>query len=289
MKRNPFRFGLHFGSLTPLAGEARGFPARVAAVAQAAEEGGFDCLSVPDHVWQNDTGGGPTAPMLEAYTFLGFLSTHTKRTLLGAVVSPVMFRNPALLAKSASTVDALSDGRGMLGIGTGWDEHEMHAYGFQHPALGERMDRVEEAVRICRAMFEQEVPTFAGQYYKIQGALNFPRPVAGKMPLMIGGGGEKRTLRMVARFADISNMFGDAETLRRKIDVLNRYCEECGREPREITNTALVVTPKDRDEMLRKAEECLGVKGIDGIVVVTNRPSSETAHDWGQALVTRFG
>src|SRR5215218_9206667 len=177
----------------------------VAELAVAGEESGFDSLWVMDHYWQLPPLGGPTQPMLEAYTLLGGLAARTRRVTLGTLVTGVTYRNPALLAKMVTTLDIVSAGRAMLGIGAAWYEEEHDALGFDFPTAGERLDRLEEALQICRAMFTEETPSFAGTHYRIEKALNIPRPIQRNGPrIMVGGSGEKRTLRLGSLFLSSS-------------------------------------------------------------------------------------
>ena len=207
--------------------------------AKAAERAGFDLVTVMDHLYQIRGIGPETEPMMEAYTTLSALATQTSRVKLGTLVSGVTYRNPALLAKMVTTLDVISGGRAILGIGAAWNESEHGGYGFEFPPIGRRMDRLDEALAICKAMFTEERPSFEGRYYRIERALDSPRPVQpGGPPILVGGGGEQRTLRLVARYADYSHWFGGPiEDLRRKHEILDRYCEEIGRDPREITRT----------------------------------------------------
>lgn len=182
------------------------------------------------------------------------------------MVTGVTYRNPALLAKITTTLDVISSGRAILGIGAAWNDEEHRGYGFDFPPVRERMERLEEALRICRAMFTQDRPSFAGTHYRIDEALNVPRPVSpGGPPILVGGSGEQTTLRLVARYADACNLFGDVETIRHKLDVLNRHCEAVGRDPAEITKTrlgALVVAPT-HEEAVRIGEEMRAARGMD--------------------------
>ena len=213
---------------------------RVSALAVAAEESGFDSVYVMDHFYQLPALGGPDQPMLEAYTTLGAIAARTSRVKLGALVGGVTYRNPSLVAKAATTLDVISKGRAILGLGAAWYDVEHEGLGFAFPPVGERMDRLEEAVQIIRAMFREEAPSFDGRHYRIKEARNVPRPVqAGGPPIMIGGGGERRTLRIVAEHADICNLFGDPETIRHKLDVLRRHCDEVGRDYDDIFKSRL--------------------------------------------------
>ena len=210
----------------------------VADLATAAEEAGFDSLWVMDHFLQLPSLGGPDQPMLEAYTLLGALAARTRRVQLGTLVTGVTYRNPAILAKIVTTLDVISRGRAVLGIGGAWYDVEHQALGVDYPVDRVRLDMLEEAVQVCRAMFTGDDVSFSGTHYRLDHARNLPRPVQpGGPKIMIGGGGEKRTLRLVARYADMCNVTGDAATLARKIDVLHRHCAEVGRDPAEIAVT----------------------------------------------------
>jgi alkanesulfonate monooxygenase SsuD/methylene tetrahydromethanopterin reductase-like flavin-dependent oxidoreductase (luciferase family) len=151
----------------------------------------------------------------------------------------VTYRNPALLAKVTTTIDVLSGGRAILGIGAAWFEGEHLAYGYEFPPLRERFERLEDALQIARAMFTQERATVNGTHHHVEQAYNNPKPVHGDIPILIGGSGERKTLRMVAQYADASNVFGDVETVRHLMGVLDRHCADVGRDPGEITRTKL--------------------------------------------------
>jgi F420-dependent oxidoreductase-like protein len=261
-----FRRGMHFGSYGSTDDGSDVFD-RVCNAVVVAEESGFDALSVPDHVLQNAVGGGPEGPMFEAYTLLGAFAVRTKSARLLALVSPVTLRNPALLAKAVTTLDVMSHGRAVLGIGAGWDAGEHEAYGLAFPATGERMDRLDEALTVCRSLFREQRPSFAGAYYKLHEAWNSPKPIAGEIPILIGGGGERRTLKLVAQHADACNVFGDATMLRHKFDVLDRHCREIGRDPSEITKTAFVMAPDDLIEF-GELIGSLTEAGVEGVVVM---------------------
>ena len=212
---------------------------RVVTLAQAAEAAGFDAVTVMDHFYQIGGVGPPDEPMLEAYTTLGALAARTTRVRLATLVTGVTYRNPALLAKMATTLDVISKGRAIFGIGAAWNEAEHTGYGFEFPPIGERMDRLDEALTICRKMFTEERPSFAGKHYRIDQALNSPRPIQPGGPrVLIGGGGERRTLRLVARHGDISHWWGTLDVLKHKSEVLERHCEAEGRDPSTILRTA---------------------------------------------------
>jgi F420-dependent oxidoreductase-like protein len=213
---------------------------RVCEIAITAEGSGFDSVWVMDHLYQIPSIGPVDAPMFEAYTLLGGIAARTSEVRLGTMVTGVTYRNPALLAKIVTTLDVISSGRGILGIGSAWNEVEHEGYGFDFPPARERFERLTEAVQICRLMFTEERPSFEGTYYRIHEALNVPRPVtAGGPPILVGGSGEKWTLRLVAERADACNLFGDVETIRHKVSVIERHCADLGRDPAEITKTRL--------------------------------------------------
>jgi F420-dependent oxidoreductase-like protein len=212
---------------------------RVAELAQAAETAGFGLVTVMDHFYQIQGVGPETDPMFEAYTTLGALAARTKKVRLATLVTGVTYRNPAMLAKMVTTLDVISAGRAVLGLGAAWNEDEHRGYGFEFPPIRERMDRLEEALQICRAMFTQERPSFSGRYYRIDRALNVPRPIQrGGPKIIVGGGGEQRTLKIAAKYADMTHWFPlGLDTLKHKNEVLERHCEAVGRDPSTIERT----------------------------------------------------
>ena len=223
----------------------------VAGLATTAEESGFDSVWVMDHFFQLPPLGGPNEPMLEAYTLLGALAARTHRVQLGTLVTGVTYRNHGILAKIVTTLDIISRGRAILGIGGAWYDVEHQGLGIEYPSDGVRLDMLEEAVQVCRAMFTGDDVSFEGNHYRLDHARNLPRPVQTDGPkIMIGGGGEKRTLRLVALYADMCNVTGDAGTLAHKIEVLHRHCAEVGRDPAEIAitwMTPLILTTSDQN------------------------------------------
>ncbi len=232
------RFGLQIPNF--IADSPAGLFDAAVAMATAAEESGFDSVWVMDHFYQLPPMGGPDAPMLDSYTLLGALATLTSRVRLGAMVTGVTYRNPAHLAKIVTTLDVISGGRAILGLGAAWYDVEHEGLGFDFPPAPERLDRLEEALQICRAMFREEAPSFDGRYYRIHEARNVPPPIQpGGPPILVGGGGEKRTLQLVARYADMANFFGDAAEVAHKVDVLRGHCAAVGRDPSEVTVSRL--------------------------------------------------
>jgi F420-dependent oxidoreductase-like protein len=247
----PF-FGFHMPNYTFEGVSDSGIFERVVELATSAEAAGFDLVTVMDHFYQIGTIGPEDEPMLEAYTTLGALAQRTARVLLGTMVTGVTYRNPALLAKTVTTLDAVSKGRAVLGIGAAWNESEHRGLGFDFPSIGEREDRLEEALAICKAMFTQERPSFQGAHYRIERALNRPRPIQpGGPKILVGGGGEKRTLKLAARYADITNWFGTFEEAAGKLAVLDRHCEAVGRDPSAILRTVaspVIPVANERDK-----------------------------------------
>jgi F420-dependent oxidoreductase-like protein len=234
------RIGLQVPNFTFAGVADRDLFEHLAAIAVAAEESGFDSLWVMDHYYQIPGVGPRTNAMLESYTTLGAIAARTRTVSLGALVTGVTYRNPALLAKIVTTLDVISGGRAILGIGAAWNDDEHAGYGFPFPPTAERLARLGEALEICRAMLTEPAPSFAGRYYTIDHALNYPRPVRpGGIPILVGGGGERRPLALVARYADACNLFGDTATIRHKLAVLAGHCEKIGRDPAEITKTRL--------------------------------------------------
>ena len=227
----------------------------VVGLAQAAEAAGFDLVTVMDHFYQIRGVGPETEPMLEAYTTLGGIAARTTRILLGTMVSGVTYRNPALLAKMVTTLDVISPGREILGMGAAWNEDEHIGYGFDFPPIGRRMDMLEEALQIAKLMFTQERPSFHGRFYRIERALNSPRPIQEGGPrILVGGIGEKRTLRLVARYADMSNFFPlPIDELKRKLDILEQHCAAEGRDSSTIIKTVMAPFTLVLDEGRAKA------------------------------------
>ena len=232
-------FGLHLPSYThPDTPPERLFD-RVVEQARTAEEAGFDLVTVMDHLYQIRGVGQDDEPMLEGWSVLAALARETSRVRLGTLVTGVTYRNPALLAKQATTLDTISGGRAIYGIGAAWNDVEHAGYGYDFPPVKERMDRLEEALAIAKAMFTEDRPTVDGTYYRIEGALNVPRPVQpGGPPILVGGGGEQRTLRIAARYADMTHWFPlGLDVLAHKTEVLVGYCEAIGRDPATVERT----------------------------------------------------
>ena len=252
-------FGLHLPNYTfPATPPERLFD-RVVELASAAETAGFGLVTAMDHFYQIRGVGPETDPMLEVYATLAALSQRTSRVRLGALVTGVTYRNPAILAKTVTTLDVISGGRAVLGLGAAWNEDEHRGYGVHFPPLRERMDRLDEALTICRAMFTKDRPTFEGRHYQIDRALNVPRPIQPGGPrILVGGGGEQRTLRIAAKHADMTHWFPlGLEVLRHKKEVLERHCAAIGRDPATIeltmaTPVLLALTEADGAALLAR-------------------------------------
>lgn len=212
----------------------------VVAQAKAAEANGFDRVLAMDHFYQLPGIGDPDDPMLECYTLLAALAQHTETVRLSALVTGNTYRNPAVLAKIITTLDHVSHGRATLGIGAGWFELEHDAFGIPFGTFTDRFEKLEEALQIIVPMLKDERPSLDGKHYTAVEAINSPAPVS-KIPIMIGGGGEKKTLRMVAQYADESNLICEDHEIGRKLDALAAHCERLGRDRSEIDVTKLVM------------------------------------------------
>lgn len=201
-----------------------------------AEASGFDTVAVMDHFYQLAGLGTPDMEMVECYTLLSALSQHTSRVRLSALVTGNTYRNPTLLAKTVTALDVVSGGRAQLGIGAGWFELEHHSLGYEFGTFTDRFERLEEALQIILPMLRGERAALEGKWYTVRDAVNSPAPL-GRIPVMIGGGGERKTLRLVAQYADESNLIAAPDDLPRKLDALAGHCERLGRNRSEITVT----------------------------------------------------
>ncbi|TQS44497.1 LLM class F420-dependent oxidoreductase [Cryptosporangium phraense] len=270
------KLAIHYPNFTYPGGNTAIAPL-LAATAKAADEGGASTFTLMDHWFQMEAFAPATDPMLEGYTGLGFLAGITRRIKLGLLVTGVTYRHPGLLAKTVATLDVLSEGRAMFGIGAAWYEKEHRSLGVPFPPLAERFERLEETLRISRQMFSDDDGPFEGTHYQLESTLCEPRPIQQPgPPVMIGGSGEKKTLRLVAQYGDLCNLFApDVETVARKIDVLNQHCADVGRDPAEIEKTIISgIDPlADEDEFLRAMDEYAKV-GVQQ-VWVSNRATDD--------------
>ena len=215
---------------------------RLAEIGRTADEAGFSSIWVMDHFFQIEMVGAAEEPMLEGYSALSYLAGVTSRARLGTLVTGVHYRHPGLLVKTATTLDVLSGGRAYLGIGAGWYERESEGLGVPFPSTSERFERLEEALQISHQMWSGKVAPYEGSHYQLAETLNHPPALSQPHPpIMVGGSGERKTLRLVAQYADACNLFayGGPETIRHKLDVLKGHCEDAGRDYDEIEKTAL--------------------------------------------------
>ncbi len=210
-------------------------------IARAAEGAGYDSIWVMDHFFQIPMVGAAELDMLEAYTTLGYLAGQTSRVKLGALVTGVTYRHPGLLAKQVTTLDVLSGGRAYLGIGAAWFDREHAGLGVPFPPLKERFQRLEEALQIVKQMWSEDNGPYAGKHYQLAETLNVPQALSKPHPpILIGGSGEKKTLRLVAKYADACNIFGDSpDGIRRKLGILREHCDAVGRNYDEIDKTMI--------------------------------------------------
>ena len=207
----------------------------LATVARTADEVGFEYLAVMDHFFQIGVVGPPELEMLEAYTTLGFLAAHTSRVQLLTVMTGVIYRHPGMLAKTITTLDVLSGGRAWLGVGAAWNEEESRGLGIPFPPVAERFERLEETLQICQQMWRGDESPYRGKHYQLDRPLNSPQALR-RPPIMVGGGGERKTLRMVAQYADACNLFATPD-VEHKLEVLRGHCERLGRPYEEILKT----------------------------------------------------
>jgi len=273
------KLGLHVPNFTYPGGPAT-LADDLSRIATAAEDAGMTRLSVMDHVWQIRTVGEPELDMLEAYTTLGFLAARTSRVELLAWVTAVVYREPGLLAKAVTTLDVLSKGRAMLGIGAAWNEEESRGLGLFFPPTAERFERLEEALQICLQMWSDSDAPYRGKHYQLERTLNVPQSLRRPHhpPILIGGGGEKKTLRLVAEYAQACNLFNSPE-LEHKLEVLRGHCADVGRDYDEIEKTVLHrLDPgpngEQVDGLLRELERLakLGIDYVHGMVPDVSNP-----------------
>jgi len=268
------------------AGGPAGIGPGVADLARRAEAIGVRTMSFMDHFFQMDWMAPAEHPMLEGYTALGFVAGGTTRLRLRLLVTGVTYRHPGLLAKTVTTLDVVSSGRAELGIGAAWYEREHRGLGVPFPPVAERFERLEEAIQICFQMWSDDNGAYEGKHYRLEETLCSPMPVSSPRPrLMIGGSGERKTLRLVAQYADACNIFGGAEEIAHKLDVLRRHCDAVGRNPNEIEVTAMyrdIPPGATVDDVVRGAEALAGV-GVSTLV------TGAVGDDPGGWLESTFG
>ncbi len=252
-------FGLHLPNYTFPDSPPEQLFDRIVEQAHAAEESGFSLVTVMDHLFQIGGVGTEDAPMLEGYAVLSALARETKTVRLGTLVTGVTYRNPAFLAKTVTTLDVISKGRAILGLGAAWNEDEHIAFGYDFPPVKERMDRLDDALAIAKGMFSGERFTFEGSYSNVSNIIESPKPIqAGGPKIMVGGGGEQRTLRIAAKYADMTHWFPiGMDTLMHKSQLVDSYCADIGRDPAEIERTmgapvVVVSSDSEREAFLER-------------------------------------
>jgi F420-dependent oxidoreductase-like protein len=243
------KLGVHCSNLTWPGGPAA-LATTLAGVARAADEGGFTTLTMMDHYFQMEQLGGPPEPMLEGYTSLGFLAGQTSRLELGLLVTGVTYRHPGLLAKIVTTLDVLSGGRAMFGIGAAWYDREHRGLGVPFPSTKERFERLEETLQIVKQAWTVG-GAYEGQHYRLEELTLVPQPLQPGGPrVMIGGGGERKTLRLVAEYADACNLFGtDPDLVQHKLEVLRSHCDDVGRDYDTIAKTMIAGGTRPLDDV----------------------------------------
>jgi F420-dependent oxidoreductase-like protein len=252
--RAPITLDLHLPNFNYPDTEPDAVFERLVEIVTTAEESGFSSISLMDHLHQIAGFGPQSNWMFEGNTMLAALAARTSKVSLGLLVGGVTYRNPALHAKITTTLDIISGGRAWHALGAAWFEDEHRAYGFDFPPLGRRFEMLEDALQIARAMFTQEQATFEGRHFRVEGAYNNPKPLRGDIPIVVGGSGERKTLRLVAKYADGCNVFGDPERAKHLMEVLAGHCEDVGRDPAEITKTrlgTLAIAPTHEEAMAK--------------------------------------
>lgn len=238
--RLSIRMGLQIPNFTYPGVEVVDLFERLSAMAVTAESSGFDSVFVMDHFYQLPMLGAPDQDMFEAYSLLNALAARTSTVNLGVMVGGMTYRNPAYLAKVVTALDVISSGRAIWGIGAGWFELEHQSFGYEFGTFTDRFEKLEEGLQIVTSMFTNHTTSFDGKWFKVTDAFNVPKPVqAGGPPVLIGGSGERKTLRMVAQYGDACNVFGDAAAIRRLLGVLDEHCDRLGRDPGTICRTRL--------------------------------------------------
>ena len=273
------RIGIHYANFSHPEWESR-LAERLAETARVADQGGAAMFTVMDHYFQMEHLGGPPEPMLEGYTTLGYLAGQTERVRLGLLVTGTTYRHPGLLAKIVTTLDVLSGGRAMLGIGAAWYDREHEGLGVPFPSTSERFERLEETLEIVQQMWSDDDGPYEGRHYRLAETLCVPPPVQRpRPPILIGGSGERKTLRLVAQHADACNIFPtDVAGVRHKLDVLRRHCDDVGRDYDSIEKTMLsgADAAADPDAFVAEMAEYAAL----GVELVTLMPPTDDPVGW---------
>ncbi|MGH9235812.1 MAG: LLM class F420-dependent oxidoreductase [Acidimicrobiales bacterium] len=284
------RVGIHVVSFT-WPGAPDSISPTLAATARSAEDAGVSSFSLMDHWFQMEAMAPANDPMLEGYTSLGFVAGHTRTMRLGLLVTGVTYRHPGLLAKIVTTLDVLSGGRGQLGIGAAWYEREHRGLGVPYPPVAERFERLEETLQICLQMWSEDDGAFEGRHYRLTETICEPRPVSQpRPPVLIGGSGERKTLRLVARYGDACNLFATSpDEIAHKLDVLARHCEAEGRDPDTVQRTILAVRDPfaDLDGFLGDMDAYAKL-GIDEVALMPSGDPVAYVERTGSEIVPRL-
>ncbi|GLZ61479.1 MULTISPECIES: LLM class F420-dependent oxidoreductase [Micromonospora] len=285
------KLGLHYWNYSTPADPAAIAPT-LAQAAASAEQAGVASFTVMDHFFQMDAVFAAEEPMLEAYTTLAYVAAKTQRMTLGVLVTGVMYRYPGLLAKTVTTLDVLSGGRARLGIGASWYEREQLGLGVPVVPVAERFERLEETLRICLQMWSADDGPFNGKHYQLAETINSPQPLSRPHPpIMIGGGGEKKTLLLVARYADACNLFGRAgiDDVARKLDVLRGHCAAEGRDYDTIEKTVVAAqAPLDDTDAFLAEVSAYAALGVSEVQVTPDRHPVEFAQRLGDEVLPRL-
>ena len=281
------KLGLHYWNYsTP--SEPTQIAPTLAETARVAEQAGFSTFTVMDHYFQMEHGGSAAEPMLEAYTTLGYIAARTERMTLGVLVTGVMYRHPGLLAKIVTTLDVLSGGRARLGIGASWYEREQRGLGVPVVPVAERFERLEETLQICLQMWSDDNGPFDGRHYRLAETLCVPPPISRPHPpILVGGGGERKTLLLAARYADACNVFATTPAdVAHKLEVLRAHCDAEGRDYDRIHKTVLAVRPAlaDVDAFVAAAAE-YATLGVTEMEVMPDRHPVEFAEQVAEKVL----
>ncbi len=272
------RLGLQLSNLTFPGGPAF-LATDIANAGRWAEDAGMDSVWLMDHFFQIPPIGPAEKDMLEGYSGLCFLAAHTKRVKLGTMVTGITYRHPGILVKTATTLDVLSNGRSWFGIGAAWFEREHEALGVPFPPLKERFERLEETIQIALQMWSANNGAYTGKHYQLKETLCVPAPLTRpRPPILIGGGGEKKTLRLVAKYADACNLFGAPNDVAHKLDVLKQHCADLSRDYNAIEKTVLTTYMTDTPAFLKQLDAFARV-GVDAVLFNLPDPTDQKAYD----------
>jgi F420-dependent oxidoreductase-like protein len=284
------RLGLHYWNYSTPSDPAR-IAETLAETARVAEEAGISTFTVMDHYFQMEHAGSADEPMLEGYTTLGYVAAKTQRMTLGQLVTGVTYRHPGLLAKIVTTLDVLSGGRARLGIGASWYEREQRGLGVPVVPVAERFERLEETLQVCLQMWSDDNGPFRGRHYQLAETLCVPAPISRpRPPILVGGGGEKRTLLLAARYADACNVFATSPAeVEHKLAVLRSHCDAEGRDYDRIDKTVLAVRPvlADVDAFVAAAGEYAAL-GVTEIETMPDRHPVEYAEQIAERVMPRL-